>query len=150
MAIFKPFRILESQLNDLPIVDGQLIITTDTNRIYIDIENSRHEYGKTVGTATIEYVDSSIKTAMAAVNKKEVVTSLDAMTDLSTIYLIANDSTEQNNIYDEYIVIQEGEELIKEKIGTTEVDLTNYVQETDLTPITNAEIDAMFEDEVTA
>lgn len=47
MAKFKPFRVLESQLNDLPIVDGQMIITTDTNKIYIDIDTVRKEYSGT-------------------------------------------------------------------------------------------------------
>lgn len=37
MALFKPYKILSSQLNSLPIVEGQFIITTDTQLIYADI-----------------------------------------------------------------------------------------------------------------
>ena len=40
MAIFKPYRIQSSQLNSLPIVDGQFIITTDTNQVYVDLEGN--------------------------------------------------------------------------------------------------------------
>ena len=46
------------------------------------------------------------------------------------IYLIPNGSSEQENIYDEYIWIpplQEGESGRFEFIGTTQTDLTNYV-----------------------
>lgn len=40
MAMFKPYRIQSSQLNSLPIVDGQFIITTDTNQVYVDLEGN--------------------------------------------------------------------------------------------------------------
>ena len=43
-------------------------------------------------------------------------------------------------MYDEYLWINNKWELF----GTTEVDLSGYVEETDLIAITNAEIDAIF------
>ena len=49
---------------------------------------------------------------------------------------MANSGT-GNNSYDEYIVVN-GK---AEKIGTTEVDLSGYIQKNDLVSITNAEID---------
>lgn len=106
------------------------------------------EVASTVATAVNGLAtENFVKEQIANINKKEVVTSVDAMTDPNTIYLMAN-AGETNNIYDEYIVIVtgEGEAAIKtvEKIGTTEVDLTNYVQESDLVAITNVEIDAIF------
>ena len=63
-----------------------------------------------------------------------------------TIYLIPNSNSGQN-VYDEYIVITENDgsgDQHLEKIGSTAIDLTGYVQETDLVEITEAEIDAMF------
>lgn len=106
------------------------------------------EVASTVATAVNGLAtENFVKEQIANINKKEVVTSVDAMTDPNTIYLMAN-AGETNNIYDEYIVIVsgEGEAATKtvEKIGTTEVDLTNYVQESDLVAITNTEIDAIF------
>lgn len=89
----------------------------------------------TDGLATETYVTQQL----ANINKKQVVTSTTEMTDANTIYLMANDSGEPNNIYDEYIVVS-GK---AEKIGTTEVDLTNYVQESELKAITNGEIDTI-------
>lgn len=48
MALFKPYKITSSQLNSLPIQEGQFIITTDTNKVYVDINNStRKEYAET-------------------------------------------------------------------------------------------------------
>lgn len=38
--IFKPYKVLSSKLNSLPIKVGQFIITTDTNLIYVDVDNS--------------------------------------------------------------------------------------------------------------
>lgn len=55
------------------------------------------------------------------------------------IYLIPNGSSEQENIYDEYIWIpplQEGESGRFEFIGTTQTDLTNYVDLTSAQTIT--------------
>lgn len=40
MALFKPYKILSSQLNSLPITEGQFIVTTDDGSLYVDISNS--------------------------------------------------------------------------------------------------------------
>lgn len=40
MALFKPFKITENQLNSLPINEGQLIFTTDTKKIFFDIDDT--------------------------------------------------------------------------------------------------------------
>lgn len=89
----------------------------------------------TTDMATRAYVTQQL----ANINKKAVVTSTEEMTDENTIYLIANVG-EEDNSYDEYIVY----DGTPEKIGTTKVDLTNYVQDSDLIAITNGEIDEIF------
>lgn len=45
----------------------------------------------------------------------------------SYIYMVQRDNTEENNIYDEYMVIDKKIEAI----GSTEVDLSNYVKSSD-------------------
>lgn len=40
MAMFKPYKILSSQLSSLPIKEGQFIITTDTAEMYVDVSAS--------------------------------------------------------------------------------------------------------------
>ena len=41
MAIFKPYKVLSTQLSSLPIVEGQLVIVTDTQEIYLDSNAGR-------------------------------------------------------------------------------------------------------------
>lgn len=89
--------------------------------------------------AKTEDMNTAINSAVANINKKEIVTDISQMTDTNTIYLMAN-SGAGNNIYDEYIVVN-GK---AEKIGTTEVDLTGFVKSVDLIAITNEEIDEIF------
>ena len=68
----------------------------------------------------------------------EVVTTLPATGEAGTIYLVAN-SHGTGDIYDEYIYVNNA----FEKIGSTDVDLSHYVQDTDLVELTNAEIDTI-------
>lgn len=72
----------------------------------------------------------------------QVVSQLPATGQKGVIYLVANGSTSGQNIYDEYIWLSSSG--IYEKIGSTSVDLSDYVKKTDLEAITNSEIDAMF------
>lgn len=81
-------------------------------------------------------MNTAINNAVANINKKEIVTAISEMTDANTIYLMANNGS-GNNSYDEYIVVNG----MAEKIGTTEVDLSGYIKESNLVAITNAEID---------
>lgn len=41
MALFKPYRVTSSQLSSLPILDGQLILVTDTQEMYLDNNTDR-------------------------------------------------------------------------------------------------------------
>lgn len=45
--IFKPYKVLSTELDQLPIKEGQMIITTDTHQIFIDINSTtRKLYGE--------------------------------------------------------------------------------------------------------
>ena len=68
----------------------------------------------------------------------EVVQSLPQTGDPGTIYLLAN-SGSGTNVYDEYIYVNN----TWEKIGTTDVDLTQYWSKAELTAITTAQIDTI-------
>lgn len=124
----------------------------DVNNILDDKQYATETFVTSKGYQTASQVNSAVTTAtkdmatqtyvkqqLANYNKKEVVTSTDEMTDENIIYLLANKGS-GNNIYDEYIVY----DGTPEKIGTTEVDLSNYLKKTDLVAITNAEIDGLF------
>lgn len=90
--------------------------------------------------ATTAFVNTAITNALADITgiEYEVVQSLPATGEAGVIYLISN-SGSAPNIYDEYIWTG----TAFEKIGTTDVDLTGYVQDTDLVAITTAEIEAI-------
>ena len=68
----------------------------------------------------------------------EIVQTLPATGATGTIYLMSNGGAAQN-IYDEYVYVNNA----WEKIGSTDIDLSNYVQKTDMVSITNAEIDTI-------
>lgn len=105
---------------------------------------SKTEIDDTATTTDNTWSASKISSVIAALNalKLAVVQTLPT-TDISTttIYLVPKTTAGTNNVYDEYVYYNNSWELI----GSTEVDLSGYVQETDLVAITNAEIDAMIQ-----
>lgn len=90
---------------------------------------------------TSDDVNSSISSALENITGIDflIVESLPETGEKGIIYLMSN-SGKNPNIYDEYIYVNS----VFEKIGTTDVDLTGYVKETDLIEITNEEIDEIF------
>lgn len=92
------------------------------------------------GYQTASQVQTIVNNAVANITgiDFQVVTNLPTTGVKGVIYLKAN-SGSGNNIYDEYIWVNNKFEFI----GTTQVDLSNYVQESDLVAITNAEIDTI-------
>lgn len=92
------------------------------------------------GYQTAGEVTTAINTAIAGITgiSFEIVQSLPLSGDAGTIYLLPNSGTSPN-IYDEYIWVNNA----WEKIGTTNIDLSNYWNTTNLVAITNAEIDTI-------
>lgn len=93
---------------------------------------------------TESQVQSSINSAVGKIVSfdYQIVESLPDSGVKGTIYLVPTASKASDNIYDEYIWIEQAEGTGSfEFIGTTAVDLTGYLKEADLVPITNDEID---------
>lgn len=92
------------------------------------------------GYQTESQVNTLIANAVADIQgiSYQVVTSLPSTGEAGVIYLISNSGSNPNS-YDEYIYVNNK----FEKIGTTDVDLSGYVQDSDLVAITNAEIDTI-------
>ncbi len=92
------------------------------------------------GYQTASDVSSAIASAIANIQgiSYSIVESLPGTGEAGVIYLVSNSGTNPN-IYDEYIYVNNA----FEKIGTTEVDLSGYVQNTDLVAISNSEIDTI-------
>lgn len=90
----------------------------------------------TTSTWSASKIYSAIS-AITGVQFKKVAT-LPTTGESGVIYLVANQGTAPN-IYDEYIWLADTSTF--ELIGTTEVDLSNYVEKTDLVEITTTQID---------
>ena len=105
-----------------------------------DIPTNNNQLSNGAGYQTLVQVQSAINAALENITgiDFQVVTSLPSTGVKGTIYLVAN-SGENNNSYDEYIYVNSK----WEKIGTTQVDLSNYLQTTDLVEFTNDEIDSI-------
>ena len=90
--------------------------------------------------ATTAFVATAITNAISGITgiSFEIVTTLPSTGNAGTIYLVSHGGT-GTNIYDEYIYVNNA----WEKIGTTDVDLSGYVQTSDMVTITNAEIDTI-------
>lgn len=74
----------------------------------------------------------------------EIVQSLPQSGEKGVIYLVPN-SGSGTNTYDEYIWVEPtGGTAHFEKIGSTDVDLSGYVQASEMHALTNSEIDAIF------
>ena len=72
----------------------------------------------------------------------QIVQTLPATGEKGVIYLVSHSGTAPD-VYDEYIWITVGGTGQFEKIGTTQIDLSNYMQFSDMVPLTTAEIDAI-------
>lgn len=74
----------------------------------------------------------------------EVVTELPASGVKGTIYLVHKDGA-TGDLYDEYVWVTPASGSAHfEKIGTTDIDLSDYWGKSELTAITTAEIDTLF------
>lgn len=86
--------------------------------------------------------DSAIASAVGEITgiDFQIVQTLPASGVKGTIYLVSNSGTGQN-VYDEYIwLAPEGGTAHWEKIGTTDIDLTNYWNTTNLSAMSNTDI----------
>ena len=93
-----------------------------------------------LGYQTSSDVSSAINSALAGITgiTYEVVQTLPVSGSAGVIYLLSN-SGSAPNVYDEYIYVNNG----FEKIGTTDVNLSSYMQFSDMVAISNSEIDTI-------
>lgn len=88
-------------------------------------------------------MNSAIAAAVGGISgiSFSIVSSLPGTGRTGVIYLVAH-AHGVGDSYDEYIWLEESKTF--EKIGNTDVDLSGYVKKSELVPISNEEIDAMF------
>lgn len=97
-----------------------------------------------LGYQTASDVQSAINSALANISgvSFSIVSSLPASGEAGIFYLVSN-SGSGDNVYDEYVWITDNGTSKFEKIGTTAVDLSGYMQTSDMVAITNSEIDTI-------
>lgn len=118
-------------------------ITPDTTTKVVDVTvpTKVSDLNNDSDFQTGDEVDAAIAAAIADVTQfdYEVVQTLPASGEKGTIYLVSNSGT-GTNIYDEYIWIDGEPSGHFELLGTTEMDLSGYVQATEMTTISDADI----------
>lgn len=132
----KPTTIAGYGISDASI-SGQKV-TLGSNSVTVPTNNNQLTNG--AGYQTASQVQSAIADAVGDITgfDFQIVDELPGTGQKGVIYLISNSGTGQN-IYDEYIWTG----TAFEKIGTTDVDLTNYWSKTELVAIQNSEIDTI-------
>ena len=112
-------------------------LTPDANKaVNVTVPTSVADLTDGGSYVTKQYVDTAI--GQIAGVSFVIVQTLPQTGDASTIYLVSN-SGSAPNVYDEYIYVSNS----WEKIGTTDIDLSQYVQKSELGTISNATIDAI-------
>lgn len=130
-----------AQVNIIESIKVNGTAQTVTNKaINITVPTNTNQLTNGAGFQNASQVSSAINKALEGITTidYQVVATLPETGTKGTIYLKSNGGTSPN-IYDEYIWITDK----FEKIGTTEVDLTNYWNTTNLVALTNTEIDGI-------
>lgn len=122
--------------------------TTVTNKtVNITVPTNNNQLTNGAGYQTASDVSTAISSAVSsAIGDLEgvsfsVVQSLPVTGDSSIIYLVADTHSDANDSYDEYIWLSSANKY--EKIGNTDVDLSDYYNTTNLVAITNTEINTI-------
>lgn len=113
--------------------------TVSNKTVNIVVPTNNNQLTNGAGYQTAAQVTSAIDSAIQGVTQFnfEVVSVLPTTGETGTIYLVP--IAGRTNAYNEYIYVSGS----WEQIGTTDIDLSGYVQTTDLVAITNSEIDTI-------
>ena len=88
LDIFKPYRVVQADLVKVPCKAGQLIFTTDTKRIYIDISDA--ESGRLLASA-----DSFIDVTLGNDKRSLTFTKANGQTEVVTIVVDIDDAFDE-------------------------------------------------------
>lgn len=73
-----------------------------------------------------------------------LVDTLPEIGESNKIYLVPNESSVEENIKDEYVWLPDAQAW--EKIGSTDIDLSGYVEDSDMIEVSEEDIDRIFEE----
>ena len=130
-----------AQVNKIESIKVNGVAQTITSKaVNIAVPTNNNQLTNGAGYQTSSEVQAAINNAISGITgiDFQVVESLPETGTKGVIYLVSNSGTGLN-IYDEYIWVTNR----FEKIGTTEIDLSNYYNTTNLLALTNQEIDTI-------
>ena len=130
-----------AQVNKIESIKVNGVAQTITSKaVDITVPTNNKQLTNGAGYQTSSEVQAAINSAISGITgiDFQVVESLPETGTKGVIYLVSNSGT-GSNIYDEYIWVTSR----FEKIGTTEIDLSNYYNTTNLLALTNQEIDTI-------
>lgn len=99
-------------------------------------------YDKEAIDGKITTLNEAIAAAAAgniAISIVEAIPEVESASE-KVIYFVPRSESEEDNVYNEYMLINGAMELL----GSTEVDLSGYLKTTDVEEITDEEVDAIF------
>ena len=126
-------------------VNGVASTPDSSKAVNITVPTKVSAFTNDSGYQTESQVSSSIATALGNITgiSFSIVDVLPETGENGIIYLIRHSHSDTGDSYDEYAWISSINKF--EKIGNTDVDLSGYIKEDDLVPITTSEIDYMFD-----
>lgn len=111
MSAFKPIRTTSSNLSNVSVVDGQLVVATDTGAIYVDTSSERVQLGGSGGgggsdsTSEVTISDTAVTQALAnntIYTCSNPVTSLTVSADSGFSYAVINLTTSSSGMVFSY------------------------------------------------
>lgn len=120
--------------NGLLFLLQQLKVKIDAMAVTVDGTVTADGANAVTGKAVYDFVTAAI--AGISGFHAEIVSELPASGQSNILYLVAKSSAASGDGYDEYLYINGG----WERIGSTDIDLSGYVQAADMHAITNTEI----------
>ena len=112
----------------------QIKVKIDASEVTVDSTVTADSTNAASSKAVYDFVTAAI--AGVAKFHAEIVSALPAMGESNILYLVAKSTAASGNGYDEYLYINGAWELI----GSTDIDLSGYVQASEMHAITNTEI----------
>ena len=123
--------------NGLLFLLQQLKVKIDAMAVTVDGTVTADGTNAVTGKAVYDFVTAAI--AGISGFHAEIVSELPASGQSNILYLVAKSSAASGDGYDEYLYINGG----WERIGSTNIDLSGYVQASEMHAISNTEITAI-------
>lgn len=120
--------------NGLLFLLQQLKVKIDAMAVTVDGTVTADGANAVTGKAVYDFVTAAI--AGISGFHAEIVSELPASGQSNILYLVAKSSAASGDGYDEYLYINGG----WERVGSTDIDLSGYVQASEMHAITNTEI----------